>query len=295
MIGYYLFLVVEKFLMLLPHSWRKSLFITLAKLAYRLDKKHRLIVEQNLRFIYGERISAARIEEITRYNYKNLLLNLLFTIERQYMTLEQFKTMVEIKGLEQVQQLQDEERPIIFVAAHYGQWEIGASSVSAFVTPVSAIYKTMSNPYFEKYLVNSRARFRMNNIPHHGALKPLLKRLRSKGAVALLADSNVKERDGVVVNFLDKPTLLVTTPATLARKFDAAIIPVSASTIDHEHFVITLHDEITFEKSDNEAADVKQITQSIADWTSKLINDDPRPWFWLHRRWKNDYPEIYQK
>ncbi len=295
MIGYYLFLVVEKFLMILPHSWRKNLFIALARLAYRLDKEHRLIVAQNLKFIYGNSISPERIEEITRYNYKNLLLNLLFTIERQHMSLEQLRSILEIKGLEKVQQLQEQGRPVIFVAAHYGQWEIGASSVSAFVTPVSAIYKTMSNPYFEKYLVDSRARFRMNNIPHHGALKPLLKVLRNKGAVALLADSSVKKRDGVIVDFLNKPTLLVTTPAALARKFDAAIIPVSAHTTDHEYFEITLHDEITFERSDSETEDIKQITQSIADWTSKLINDDPRLWFWLHRRWKKNYPEIYEK
>ena len=295
MIGYYLFLGFEKFLMLLPHSWRKAFFITLAKVAYLIDKKHRRIVEQNLTLIYGDKISQERIDEITRYNYKNLLLNLLFTIERQHMSIEAFRDSLTLENFEQIERIQKEGRPIIFVAAHYGQWEIGASATSAFATPLSAIYKTMSNTYFEKYLVSSRARFRMQNIPHHGALKPLLKELRNKKAIALLADSNTKERDGVVVNFLGKTTLQVTTPAMLARKFNAAIIPVSASTDDHEHYVIKLHDEITFSKTDNEAADIKVITQEIADWISQLIYDDPRPWFWLHRRWKNDYPEIYQK
>ncbi len=295
MIGYYLFLGFEKVLMLLPHTWRKAFFIALARLAYIVDKKHRRIVEQNLRLIYGDKISKERIEEITRYNYKNLMLNLLFTIERQHMTLEAFRDLLTLENFEQIERIQKEGRPIIFVAAHYGQWEIGASGTSAFATPLSAIYKTMSNPYFEKYLVTSRARFRMTNIPHHGALKPLIKALRKKEAIALLADTNTKERDGVVVNFLGKPTLQVTTPAMLARKFDAAIIPVSASTEDHEHYTLKLHDEITFTKTDDEDADIKVITQDIADWISQLIYDDPRPWFWLHRRWKNDYPEIYTK
>jgi len=294
MIGYYLFLGFEKFLMLWPQTWRKQFFISLSHLAYFLDPKHRRIVKQNLKFVYGDEISQARIEEITRYNYKNLLLNLLFTIERQHMTLEAFRDALTLENIEQIERIQKEGRPIIFVAAHYGQWEIGASATSAFVTPLSAIYKTMSNPYFEKYLISSRARFRMTNIPHHGALKPLLKELRNKKAIALLADTNTKERDGVLVNFLGKPTLQVTTPAMLARKFNAAIIPVSASTDDHEHYTLTLHDEITFTKTEDEAADVKRITQDIADWISKLILDDPRPWFWLHRRWKKNYPEIYQ-
>ena len=295
MFGFYLFLGVEKLLMILPHSWRKALFTTLATFAYHIDKKHRKVVRQNLTHIYGDTLSEKRVQEISRYNYNNLALNVLFTMERRYMSLEQFRSKLTIKNQAQVDAVLAQKRPIIFVAAHYGQWEVGASAVSAFVSPVSAIYKTMSNPHFEKYLTDSRASFRLTNIPHHGAFKPLIKALRAKQAIALLADTNTKARDGVVVDFLGKPTLQVTTPAMLALKFNAAIIPVSASTLDHEHYEIMLHDEITYTKTDNDEADIKLLTQNIAHWISSLIEEDPRPWFWLHRRWKNDYPEIYKK
>ena len=295
MVGFYLFLGFEKIFMLFPHTFRKALFTTLATLAYHIDKKHRKVVKQNLTLIYGDTIDTKRVEEIARYNYKNLALNVLFTMERRYMSLEDFRSKLTIHNQEHVDKIIEQGRPIIFVAAHYGQWEVGASAVSAFVSPVSAIYKTMSNSYFEKYLTESRARFRLSNIPHHGAFKPLLKELRANRAIALLADTNTKERDGVVVDFLGKPTLQVTTPAMLAYKFNAAIIPVSASTTDHEHYEIMLHDEITYLKTDNSEADIKLLTQDIAHWISSLIEDDPRPWFWLHRRWKNDYPEIYKK
>ena len=121
MISYYLFLGFEKFLMLLPHSWRKALITTLASLAYAVDKKHRLVIKQNLQFIYGDKADAKFIEEVSRYAYKNLALNILFTIERRYLSLEAFEKKITFKNLEYVEKILADGRPVIYTAAHFGQ------------------------------------------------------------------------------------------------------------------------------------------------------------------------------
>ena len=294
MIGFYFFLVFEKLLMLLPHSWRKAFFIALAKLAYLIDKKHRLVIEQNLKFIYGEDIDPSRLEEVSRYAYKNLLLNVLFTIERRHMSLEDFQKKVTLKNVEHVEKLLADGRPIIYTAAHFGQWELGGSAISAFVEPLAVIYKVMSNPYFEKYLLASRAKFGITNVAHHGALKPLIKQLRKNNSIALLGDTKTSERDGVMVNFLGKDAYQVSTPAVLARKLNAAIIPVASFTDDHENYTVEFFDEIDVASIEDEDEAIKQATQGLADWLTKLVDADPKQWFWLHRRWKSDYPEIYK-
>ena len=294
MIGYYLFLGFEKLLMMMPHSWRKALFISVSGLAYRVDRKHRLVIKQNLQFIYGDDIDKKKIEEVSRYAYQNLALNILFTIERRYMSIEAFQEKVTLVGLDRVQKILDEGRPIIYTAAHFGQWELGGSAISAFVEPISVIYKVMSNPYFEKYLLESRAKFGITNIAHHGALKPLMKQLRKKGSIALLGDTKSSKRDGILVDFLGKKTYQVSTPAVLARKLNAAIIPVASFTEDHEHYIVKFYDEINVASLEDETEAVRQATQGLADWLSKLIDEDPKQWFWLHRRWKADYPDIYK-
>jgi len=294
MIGYYLFLGFEKFLMILPHEWRKTFFTGLANLAYNIDKKHRLVIKQNLQFIYGEDANDKLIEEVSRYAYKNLALNVLFTIERRYMSLDEFKEKVTLVNVEHVQKILGEGRPIIYTAAHFGQWELGGSAISAFVEPLSVIYKVMSNPYFEKYLLESRARFGITNVAHRGALKPLMKQLRKKGSIALLGDTKSSKRDGILVDFLGKKAYQVSTPAVLARKLNAAIIPVASFTDDHEHYTVKFYDEIDVHSLDDESEAVLHGTQALADWLTKLIDEDPKQWFWLHRRWKNDYPEVYQ-
>ena len=295
MIGYYLFLGFEKFLMLLPHSWRKAFFITIAKLAYTIDTKHRLVIRQNLKFIYGDRADDMLVEEVSRYAYKNLALNVLFTIERRYMSLEEFQEKITLINVEHVQKILDEGRPVIYTAAHFGQWELGGSAISALVEPLAVIYKVMSNPYFEKYLLQSRAQFGITNIAHHGALKPLMKQLRKKGSIALLGDTKSSERDGIKINFLGKSAYQVSTPAILARKLNAAIIPVASFSDDHENYTVKFYNEIDVHSIKDETEAVQQGTQALADWLSKLIDEDPKQWFWLHRRWKNDYPEVYKK
>ena len=294
MIGFYFFLGFEKLLMLLPHSWRKALFMGLAKLAYILDKKHRLVIKQNLQFIYGDDADEKLVEEVSRYAYKNLLLNILFTIEGRYLSPTEFEKKITFENIEYVEKIRAEGRPIIYTAAHFGQWEIGGSAISSFVEPLVVIYKVMSNPHFEKYLLESRSKFKITNVAHHGALKPLVKQLRKKESIALLGDTKTAERDGVIVNFLGKPTRQVTTPAMLARKLDAAIIPVISYTDDNENYIVKFVEEIEVSKTDDEAVAVQDATQKIADWLTEAIYNDPKQWFWLHRRWKADYPEVYE-
>jgi len=295
MLGYYLFLGFEYILMLLPRSWRKALFIGLAKLAYIIDKKHRLIVRQNLEFVYGKEIEESFVEEIARYGYKNLAINFLFIVEARHLSVAELEKMVTFEGLEHVKKVQQQNRPIVFVTSHFGVWEVGGSAISALVEPLMFIYKTMKNPHFQDYLLSSRTNFRMNYAERHGALKALIKQMRSKKSTGLLIDTNISKRDGIMVDFLGKPSRQITTPAYLARKMDAALIPVLIYTDDFDNYTIRFYPEVVVAKTDDEKADIQDTTQAITSWLSDRIYEDPKYWFWMHRRWKTDYPEIYQK
>ena len=295
MIGYYLFLGFESFLMLLPRSWRKALFFGVAKLAFLVDKKHQRIVRQNLEFVYGSDVDDAFVDKITRYGYKNLAINFLFIVEARHLSIEKLEQMITFEGLEHVQKVQAEQRPIVFVTSHFGVWEVGGSAISALVEPLMFIYKNMKNPYFQEYLLSSRSQFRMNYAERHGALKALIKQMRAKASTGLLIDTNINKRDGVMVNFLGKPSRQITTPAYLSRKMGAALVPVLIYTDDFDNYTVKFFPEVQSAKTDDDKADILETTQRITDWLSEEIYKEPKYWFWMHRRWKTDYPEIYEK
>ncbi|MFT7859962.1 MAG: lipid A biosynthesis lauroyl acyltransferase [Sulfurimonas sp.] len=295
MIGFYLFLALEKFLMLLPRSWRKAFFIALGTFAYKISKRYGRVVEQNLKFVYGNDVDPEFVDKVKRYSFKQMLLNFLHTMESRYYSPEEIVEKITFENLEVVQKVQQEKRPIIFVTGHYGSWELAGRALSFSVEPILIIYKKMKNKYFENYLLSSREKWKMTYAERHGATKAMLKTLRSGGAMAILIDTNVNKKEAIQVKFLGHQVSQIQTTAYFARKFNAALIPALIHTEDDEHFTIKFDEEIIPPKTEDEKEDLKISTQMQTDWLSAEIMKEPEPWFWLHRRFKEDHPEIYAR
>ena len=290
-----LFLLLEKFLMILPKNTRKAFFSGLASIAYYASSRARNIVRQNLNFAFDGKMSDQEIKEITKYSFKNLLFNFLHLIELRYMSLDELSNKVTIKNKDAVDRVHKEGRAVIYVTTHYSSWELGGASLGALVEPLAAVYKRMQDTTFENWLLESRASFGNTNLEKTKVIKPLIKLIRKGMASGLLIDTNINPKEGLVVEFMGKSIRQTSTPAYLARKFNAAIIPVTIRTDDEENYTLMLFNEIPVEKTDDEASDLQKCTQLQADWLTKLISNEPKFWFWLHRRWKNDHPQIYQK
>lgn len=291
--GFKLFLLLEKLLMLLPKDARKGFFIFLGKLAYRLSARTRKIVRQNLNFAFDSSMSDAEIDAITRYSFKNLMLNFLHLMEIRHMSLDALKAKVKVHNKEAVEKVHNENRAVIYIATHYCSWELGNVAIGALVEPVGSVYKKMKNEPYENWVLESRAKFGNSNLEKSNVLKRLIKLIKNKMACGILIDTNINQREGLEVMFMGKTIRQTSTPAYLARKFDAAIIPVSIRTDDEENYTLILYDEMKVEKTEDEAADILKSTQAQADWLASLLKEEPKFWFWLHRRWKSDHPEIY--
>ncbi|MDQ7043183.1 MAG: lipid A biosynthesis lauroyl acyltransferase [Sulfurimonas sp.] len=291
--GYRLLLILEKILMLLPKKLRKSFFSVLATLAYHLSKKYRNIARANIKFLFGNSKSEEEIEEIVRYSFKNLIFNFLHIMELRNMSLDELKSIITVENIEVVKKIHDEGRAVIYITSHYSSWELGGASLGAFVEPVAGVYKKMKNEIYETWLLEGRARFGNTNLEKSRVAKALIKLIRAKKASGILIDTNINPKEGIMIDFFGKPLRQTYTPAYLARKFNAAVIPVTIRTDDEENYTLMLFDEIPVEHTDDESADILKATQLQAKWLEDLIKREPKFWFWLHRRFKNDHPEIY--
>jgi KDO2-lipid IV(A) lauroyltransferase len=292
--GYKLLLILEKILMSLPHFVRKTFFSSLATLAYFISKKYRKIAEINLRFIFKDSMSEEEITQIVKYSFKNLFFNFLHIMELRNMSLTELEERVTVQNIEAVERVHKEGRAVIYVTSHYSSWELGGASLGAFVEPVAAVYKKMKNRVYEDWLLAGRARFGNHNLEKTHVVKPLIKLIKAGKASGILIDTNINAKEGIIVDFMGKRIRQTYTPAYLARKFNAAIIPVTIRTDDDENYTLMLFDEIPVEKTEDEKEDILKATQLQADWLSSIIKKEPKFWFWLHRRFKGDYPEIYR-
>ncbi|PNV82935.1 MAG: lipid A biosynthesis acyltransferase [Sulfurimonas sp.] len=293
--GFKLFLLLENFLMLLPKEIRKSFFVLLANIAYYLSSRYRNIGFINLDFVFGGKLTQEEKKKIVKYSFKNLLLNFLHLMELRHISKEELSKKITIQNIEAVQKAHKEGRGVIYVTSHYCAWELGGASIGIFAEPIAAVYKKMKNKKYEEWTLESRERFGNSSLEKSNVIRPLIKLVKNKEASGILIDTAINKREGLEVEFMGKLVHQTSTPAYLARKFDAAIIPVTMKTDDEENYTLVFFDEIPMEKTDNEHSDILKATQLQADWLTKLITDEPKFWFWIHRRFKSSYPQIYKK
>lgn len=293
--GFKFFLLLEKILMLLPSFWRKAFFSFLATMGYYLSKRYRTVAYQNLDFVFNNKLSEEEKKEITKYAFKNLLFNFMHIMELRHMSKDELEEKVSLQNVEAVEKVKAQGRAVVYITPHYSSWEFGGAGIGAFIEPIIAVYKKMKNQTYQDWLLDARGSFGNISMEKTNVVKPLIKNLKKGIACGILIDTNISPKEGVMVNFMGKNIRQTSTPAYLSRKFNAAIIPITIRTDDEEKYTIIISDEIPVEKTDDEKADIQKATQLQADWLANLITKEPKFWFWLHRRFKNDYPEIYAK
>lgn len=292
--GFKLFLLLEKFLMILPKGLRKRFFSLLGFIAYYASSRYRNVAYKNLDFAFDGKMSEDEKKEITKYSFKNLMLNFLHLMEIRYMDKKDLAKKITIKNIEAVKKAHEQGRPVIYVTPHYSAWELGGASIAAFIEPITAVFKSMKNKQYQEWVLESRAKFGNKSLEKSNVLKPLIKLLKNGEGCGIVIDTGINKREGLEVEFLGKKVRQTATPAFLARKYNAAIIPITIRTDDEENYTLMLFDEIVVEKTDDEQADIFRATQLQADWLSELIRKEPKFWFWIHRRFKGEYPDIYK-
>jgi len=294
MIVYYLFRFFETIFLALPQGLQKASVLALAKLAFLLDTKHKNIIKANLDLTIKDKISTEQYNSVLRYCHKNLVLVLLQVLRSSKLSVEDLAATVSFENREIVDKALAEDKKIIFVSAHYGNWELGGTALGALISPATVIYKKMNNSYFDNYLMRSRTKFNLQMAEKKGAIKHLVKALKQGKSISMLVDQNVNPNDGIYVDFLGAKATQTAAPAFLARKFDALIIPLLINTSPEKENVVTFFEPIVTAKTQNEEKDIFESTQAQADLFSKAILKYPEPWFWCHKRWKSAHEEIYQ-
>jgi KDO2-lipid IV(A) lauroyltransferase len=293
MILYYFFRGIEFLLMLLPFSLRKAFFVFLASLAYTIDRRYRAVVRRNLEIAYEGAIGEKEAETITRYCYRNLMLNFLQVLENRRMTAARQSRLVRFENRDVVEKARRDGRPVIFVSGHFGNWELGATAIASQIMPTVSIHKQLNNLWFDRYLLESRSRLNMHMTEKHGAVKRLTRALKKGEAISLMIDQNIRPRESIVVDFFGEQVTQTSAPAFLARKYNAAVIPVFIHTEDEEHYTVRFEEEVPVPNTDNAEEDIRIATQRQSDVMERIVRAEPKFWFWCHRRWKGANPGIY--
>jgi KDO2-lipid IV(A) lauroyltransferase len=190
---------------------------------------------------------------------------------------------VAVLGLEHVDALLAAGRPIIFVSAHYGNWEIaGIAAVQRGLSLVQ-VYRAANNPFVDQLVAGLRgpgAELLPKGAP---AARGAIAALRRGRHLAMLVDQ--KMNDGIAVPFFGRAAMTAPAAAQLALRFDAAILPVRVERLRGAHFRMTVSPPIAIDRAADRHDETLAIMSSINREIERWIRERPELWMWLHRRW----------
>lgn len=292
---YKLFLLVVFILRKMPRFLRRAFFRFIATCGYLFAKGTNRIIETNLNFVFNNSLSRDEIKEIQKYSYFNMVLWVQSLIENLDVSDEELKRTVEIENEEILLNLKKENKPIILISAHYGNMEMLSCYINKFIMPLHQVARESNFKEIDEFIVKAREASGSKIVFRDGALKKLVKAIMKKEAISLIIDQNINSRDGEEVDFLGKKAYQSASSASLARKFDAVIVPLAIFNKDEYKYKIKIYEPIIPVKTDNEKEDVKLISQLEANAISAIIYEDKKQWFWPHKRFKSHYREIYEK
>lgn len=272
----------------------KYFAICLARVAWFIDKKHAKIIKTNLDLAYENTMPENEKQKIVKQAYENMIFLLFDFVKNQGISKEDLAKKVEFENLEILDSLKD--RQIIFITAHYGNWELISLTIAGLLNYEGSIVgRGLDSKAVDAILRQNREQFNIELIEKEGAMKGLYKSMKQGKTIGLLVDQNTADSDGILVNFFGKLARHTPAASILSRRFDAPIVPVFITTNDWQKFKFSVYPPIMPIKTDNNDDDILKLTQAQADATEFAIRKKPDEWFWFHKRWKNQYEDAYKK
>jgi KDO2-lipid IV(A) lauroyltransferase len=191
-------------------------------------------------------------------------------------------------GIEVLRRARAENRPAVIVSAHLASFNAARVGILKEGIELACFYRAMANRPFNARYVAAMARVSAPIFEQSRAgVAQMVRHLRKGGMVGILADINA--HDGVPLEFFGKPALTTLSPAEMALKYNAPLVPV---------FATRQPDGLGFEVIFEAEIPPSDPVTMMRDYNRRLeamVRANMDQWFWIHRRWKDGATALGQK
>lgn len=279
-------LILVQFIKPLNNNLRTKVGRLFGKIIYTLSKKRREITRDNLRMAFPEK-DAEWIENVSKKSFENLGIVFAEIFWLKSASKEQILQFAKYNDMQLFNETLNRGQGLIVLSAHFGNWELMALSGGlVFQVPFTIIVKPQSNKFLDKYINQIRTKFNNKVIDMYHSSFELIKLIKSKGNLALLADQSATSEKDIYVEFFGRKALTFDAPAQLALKFKIPILMSFAIRQSDGKYII---DYFELDHSDltNTPEDVAELTRRHTKILEDMIRKHPDHWVWQHRRWKH--------
>jgi len=274
----------------LLYLFSDGLYLILFKIAGYRTKT----VKANLKLVFPEK-SESEIHQITSKFYRHLCDMIVEAIKSMTISKKELQKRFVFSNLELVKDLESKKRSIVLMCGHYASWEW----IFALQTKVSysgyAIYKRLSNKYFDKLVKRIRSRHNSYLITTKETYT-VINKVEQSDELAIYgfaSDQSPKASKALFWNeFMGIKVPVHTGAELLAKKYDLPVVFFGVKRLKRG-FYSTSFKVITEEPRSISNFD---ITKEFLSLVEDQIHEAPEYYLWTHKRWKHKdrVPEQFQ-
>ena len=179
-----------------------------------------------------------------------------------------------------------DDRPLVLVTAHYGNFELSGFVLGIFGFPTFTVARRLDNPYLDAFVNRFRAKTGQQIIPKKGGFEQIVSVLQERGALALLSDQYAGNK-GCWVDFFGRPASTHKAIALFALANDAPIICGFSRRLGRPlWYEFESTGRIDPRDQTPESTNPRLATQWYTSKIEQFIRRAPEQYWWLHDRWK---------
>jgi len=274
------------FKFLLNHVERKDALgaerfgIRLGRFIYRISKKHRNRALSNLAMAMPELTDSER-QDICRRMFEHFGIVGADFLRSRKRTHEEVLESVEMEGFPHVLEALAQDKGVIVVTGHFGNWERVGHYSTARGYKMYVVAREANDSALNSMVAELRAASGLEVESRGNAARAILRLLGQKQMVAILPDQNSEE---IFVPFFGLPTGTVQGPAVLHERTGAPIITAFCARTGPVKYRLVISPPLQkVEGYDGPEGMTRAINNALED----IIRQYPEQWLWLHDRWKS--------
>lgn len=185
-----------------------------------------------------------------------------------------------------VEILKKNNKPIVFFSGHFANFELMAKCLRELGFDIGAIYRPLNNIFLNPIMEFIRKKYICPIQIEKGSngTKKLIKHISTNNPLALMVDQRLSS--SIRVPFFNQPATTTITPAQLAIKYDALLVPVFLKRLEKTNFEFFIEEPLITNRTNDYDKDIFNITQIMNIKIEEFIKRDPAHWLWSHDRWK---------
>jgi KDO2-lipid IV(A) lauroyltransferase len=253
---------------------------------YKMAGYRKKVVLQNISNSFPEKTHEEHLQIVSDF-YRHLCDLVVESIKVFTISDEQVKERFRFINPDYINRFFDKGQSVILAGGHYNNWELFAVAIDeAIKHQAVALYKKLSNKFFDEKMRSSRGKYGLKMISTKVAKEEFEKNEGLRVIIFGVDQSPGNPRTCYWSDFLNQDTGMIFGAEKYAKEYNYPVLYGRINKVKRGYYTFEFSDAIEEPRNTSHG----EITKRIHQLLEKDIVAQPEYWLWSHKRWKHKRP-----